>query len=339
MNQYASNHRVLSPLPNYHGSAVFLAACAALSVFAYLLVSDWIGSNLNLNLTLIAISCALIGYCGRTTWTLYRASDLMDTLDGTVELGRPTRSELLQLSADAQKVRKILDVKSLRSIIQSIQANGDFDLNEDTVTQLRNRAQKGCVTAERSTDAGMLIVPLLAMSMGAWSFMSDSASGTELNAAIMSPLMVGFLSASLLVLFNKQSQHASKLFYNHLQQWLSLRAVKSSERSEEFMELSASVELLKRKVRRHEDLTQQQAETINSLLKYTEEAQDTATPVLLQNQKIIQQATDTRRIVQSTRHDDGQSAQSFPLNASNDEASVSNNGEQLPGSQDRSAAA
>lgn len=339
MTQFAPNTRVLAPLPDYTGTTVFLATCAAVSALAYLLIANWIGSNLALNLVLIAMSCALIGYCGRTTWTFYRASELMDTLDGTVELGRPSRAELLQLSTDAQKVRNILDVKSLRTIIQSIQTRGDFDLSEDTVVQMQSRAEKASLAAERSTDAGMLIVPLLAMAMGAWSFITDSASGRELNAAIMSPLMVGFLSASLLVLLNKQSQYASKLFCNHFQQWLALRSEQSSEQHDEVSQLKTSIEHLERKVRQNARLTQQQAKMIKSLMKYQDQPQDVTTPVQLQNQKIIQQATDTRRVVQSTRIEDRQSGPLVQQGASNDEYCETHADQGLNNGQDQSAAA
>lgn len=336
MTEYAPESRALAPLPDYSGTAVFLAASAAISALAYLLIGNWIGSNLMLNLVLIAISCSVVAYCARTTWNLYRASDLMDTLDGTVELGRPSRAELLQLSIDAQKVRKILDVKSLRIIIQSIQSRGDFGLSADAVKQMRTRAEKASLSAERCTDASMLIVPLLAMSMGAWSFITDSAAGSELNASIMSPLMVGFLSASLLVLMNKQSQHASMLFTNHLQQWLALRSTKSSQQDQELTKLRTVIAQLELKVTQNEQLTHQQAKTIESFMQRHEESQEIPAPLFIQSQDIIQQATDTHRVIGTTRKEDGQS---FPQNASNDEHTPQIMAEGLNNGQDSSAAA
>ncbi len=339
MTLYAPNTRVLAPLPDYSGTAVFLAACMAISAVAYLLIADGVSSNLALNVSLIAVSCALIMYCARATWTLYQASDLMDSLDGTVELGRPSRAELLQLSARAQKVRRVLDVKSLRAIIQSIQARGDFVLTPDAVMQMRSRAEKASLAAERGTDAGMLIVPFLALSMGAWTFINNSTSGGDLNAAILSPLMVGFLSASLLVMLNKQSQHASRLFFDHFQQWITLRSTQSSEQDTELSQLRASVEQLEHAVKHNERLAQQQEETIRALIDAQEEPQSIAAPVLIQGQKIVQQANDTRRVIQSTRTQDRRSGQAFPQNASNDEHTAVNIDQGRNNGQDRSAAA
>ncbi len=316
MTEYAPANRALAPLPDYSGTSVFLAACVAISAITYLLIADWIASNLTLNLVLIAISCGLIGYCVRTTWNLYRASDLMDTLDGTVELGRPSRAELLQLITDAQKLRQILDVKAVRVVIHSIQSRGDFRLSADAVMQMRTRAEKASLSAERYTDAGMLIVPLIAMSMGAWSFITEGASGSDLNAAIMSPLMVGFLSASLLVLLNKQSQHARTLFSNHLQQWLTLRSTQNDERGQELTKLRAAIEQLESKLTENERLTQQQAKTIDSLTQHREESQELASRLAMQGKQIVQQASDTKRVIASTRKED---KQSFSQNASNDE--------------------
>ncbi|MEM8498994.1 MAG: hypothetical protein AAF542_13285 [Pseudomonadota bacterium] len=336
MTEFAPDSRALAPLPDYTGTAVFLAASAAIGALAYLLIGNWIASNLTLNLMLITISCGVVAYCVRTTLNLYRASDLMDTLDGTVELGQPSRTELLQLSVQAQKVRNILDVKSLRAIIQSIQSSGDFVLSTDVVIKMRANAEKASVSAERWTDAGMLIVPLLALSMGAWSFITDSATGSEKNAAIMSPLMVGFLSASLLVLLNKQSQHASTLFANHLQHWLTLRSAQSGKQTQELLTLRSAIKQLECKLTENERLMQQQAKAIGSLTQRHKESQEIASPLAMQNQEIIQQATDTHRVITTTRKDD---RQSFSQNASNDENTPleivggPNNG------QDRSAAA
>ncbi len=324
MIQTTQQNRVLAPLPDYSGSALFLAACALLSLVAYVTIADWIGSNLALNAVLIVISGALISYCARTTWALYRASDLLDMLDGTVELGQTRRNELLQLSADAHRVRNILDFKSLGSIIQSIQARGDFELSPQMAMQLRSRAEHASQRAERGTDAGMLLLPLLAMSMGAWSFVTDGAAGTELNAAIMSPLMVGFLSAGILVLVNKQSQHASRLFTGHFRQWLALRSEHSTVQEQEIAALRDTIEQLERKVRHSYRLTKQQGQTLQQVLTQQSSGSDNQSEnvqasVQLIGQKIIQQATDTRRVMQATRKDDTQGTQSFPMDASNDE--------------------
>lgn len=322
MTQYTPQPRALAPLPDYGGAAVFLASCALTASIAYLIVADWIASNLLLNTGLIIITCALISYCARTTWCLYRTSELLDTLDGTVELGRTRRSELLQLSADAHKLRHFLDLKSLRAIIQSIQARGDFEVNPHTAQQLRRHAEQASQKAERSTDAGMLLVPLLAMSMGAWAFVSDGAAGTELNAAIMSPLIIGFLSAALLVLLNKHSQYVSLLFIGHFNQWLTLRCASANDQEREIAALRTSIKQLERKVQHSYRLTKQHRKALNAIAQNQvvdslDASNRLATPVLMNSQKIIQQAADTRRVIQATRKEDNHP--SLPMEACNDE--------------------